>query len=107
MADTSKKTGTIPDDDPVINDSLSGLLMIFSLLLIGTQAVAGVIFRAEVAFFGGAVGAGSYAGIVHPAHQIVVVGLLAHPRQVGREGPADGVFTLAHRMAPHATARFE
>jgi len=36
MADTSKKTGTIPDDDPVINDSLSGLLMIFSLLLIGT-----------------------------------------------------------------------
>ncbi len=36
MADTSKKTATIPDDDPVINDSLSGLLMIFSLLLIGT-----------------------------------------------------------------------
>src|SRR3989338_2121198 len=68
------------------------------------EPAPGVVVGSEVAFLLGAVGAGALARIVNPAHQEVVVRLLAHAAQVGGEGAADGVLAFAERVAGQAAA---
>src|SRR5258708_39140516 len=71
------------------------------------QTLLSVVFRADVLFFIRAVGAGALAGIVNPAHQIVVVGFFADAGQVGGEvGPLHFV-AFANGMASKTTSRFE
>src|SRR5204863_9779362 len=50
---------------------------------------------------------GALRRIVYPAHNVVIVALLAYAAQVGGERPALLLAALAHRVTSHAAAGFE
>src|ERR1035437_7697265 len=71
------------------------------------KALALVVFGGEVLLLESAIGRRALPWIVHPAHQVIVVGLLAFAAQVGAEGAALFGRAFAHGVAGHATAGLE
>ena len=71
------------------------------------EIVFGVIFRAEIFFLVGAVGARALAGIVDPADEIIVIFFFADAAQVCGERAADGVGAFADGVAGEAAALVE
>ena len=71
------------------------------------KAFLGVILRPDIFLLVRAIGTRALAGIVNPAHKVVVVRLLSDARQVRGEGSALQFIALAHRVAGEASARFE
>ena len=71
------------------------------------QAALGVVLRPQVALLVWAVGTRALAGVVHPAHKILVLVFLADAGKVRGKFRADRVRSFAHRVAPEAPARLE
>ena len=71
------------------------------------QAALGVVLRPQVALLVWAVGTRALAGVVHPAHKILVLVFLADAGKVRGKFRADRVRSFAHRVAPQAPARLE
>ncbi len=71
------------------------------------EIVFRVIFRAEILFLVGAVGARALARIVDPADQIIVIFFFADAAEVRCERTADGVRAFADSVAGEAAAFIE
>ena len=71
------------------------------------QALGLVILGRQVLLLERAIGRRPLPRIVHPAHQVIVIGLLALAAQVGGERSALLARAFAHRVAGHAAARLE
>ncbi len=64
----------------------------------------GVVLGADVLLLQRTIRTRALAGVMHPAHQVVVVGFLADAGQVRGEGSALHLVALADRVASHAAA---
>src|SRR5450759_4022901 len=83
-----------------------GTLAVLQVEHVG-QALAPIVFGGEVLLFESAIGCGALPRIVYPAHQVIVVGLLAFAAQVGGESAALFGRIFSHGVAGHATAGLE
>src|SRR2546428_8348596 len=72
-----------------------------------SQAVFGLVLGAQVALLERAKGACPLAGVVHPAHQIIVAGFFTDAAEVSGKVAADDVGSFAHAVAGHAAARLK
>src|SRR5215472_15716518 len=71
------------------------------------KALLLVILRADVFFLDRAVRTRALAGVVDPAHEVIVIGLFADAREVRRESAALHLVAFADGVAREATARFK
>ena len=66
-----------------------------------------VVFGSDVPLEGRTIGERPFPRVVDPAHQVVIVHLVAHAAQIGRKGPSDRLITFANRVTGHAPSGFE
>ncbi len=66
-----------------------------------------VIVGADVFLFVGAVGASALAGVVHPAHEVVVIVLFADAGEICRESAALHLVAFTDGMTGETPTRFE
>src|SRR6266571_2397849 len=71
------------------------------------QALLFVVLGTDVLLFVGAIGTSALAGVVDPAHEVVVVILLTDASEIGRKGSALQLVAFADGVAGEAAARFE
>ena len=71
------------------------------------KSLLGVVLGPNVLLFIRTIGSRTLPRIVNPAHQVVVVRLLADARQVRRESSAHGLAALANGVASKASAALE
>ncbi len=71
------------------------------------QPLLRIIFGANVFLFVRTIRTGALARVMHPAHEIVVVGFLTDPGKIGGECSALHLVAFANRMAGQTAARLE
>src|SRR5690242_19515313 len=71
------------------------------------QVVPLVIGLGEILLFERTIRRRALSRVVHPADEVIVIGLFTFTAQVRRECPALLLPAFAHRVARHTAARFE
>src|SRR5437764_15080399 len=71
------------------------------------QSVLRIILRRQIAMLFWTVRGPAFARVVDPAHDVIVVGLLADLRKVRGECASKPLVFFADRMASHTATRFE
>src|SRR5437660_9516655 len=71
------------------------------------QAVFRIIFGRQIAMLFWTIRRPAFARVVDPAHDVIVVGLLADLRKIRGEGAAEPLVFFADRMASKTATRFE
>ena len=71
------------------------------------QPLLGIIFGAKVFLFVRTIGTGARARVMHPAHEIVIVGLLPDAGKIGGERSTLHLIAFADGMAGQTAARLK
>src|SRR2546427_2166059 len=71
------------------------------------QALLFVIFGADVLFFVRTIGAGAFARVVDPTHEVVVIVLFTDAREIGSKSSTPHPVAFADGKTSEAAARFE